>query len=890
MTGFSSDEDEMAVPLLKTKLYIPLVRPGFVPRPRLIEQLNAGAHRKLTLISAPAGFGKTTLLGEWIQQSSVPVAWVSLDKGDNDPARFWAYFVAALQTMQASIGKAALEVLPSSKVATIDRPSIEGFLTGLINDIAEISGPFVLVLDDFHLIAEQRVHQGIAFLLDNLPPQMHLTLSGRADPPWPFARLRARGEVTELRLDDLRFNLEQATAFLNNVMRLDLSPEDVAALGVRTEGWIAGLQMAALSMQRRRQRQGAHDVSAFIEAFTGSDRFILDYLMEEVLDGQSPDILEFLLRTCILDRLTAPLCDAVLENSQIGKSANELIADFHSREALEYLERANLFVVPLDGRREWYRYHRLFADLLRSRLRQAHRDLVPRLHCRASEWYEQNGLIAEAIDHALSAEDFERAAHLIEQVAEATLMRSEVATLLRWVEALPDELVRARTTLCLYHAWALLLSGRPLDAVESRLQDIDWDADLTLGRLAPLRAFVSVFQGQVPRATELSRQALERLPEDELFLRSMAAWNLAISYMLSGDVAAGSQALDEAARMSQKAGNVMIAVMTLCNLAELHMSQGRLGEARVTYQRALGLATDQQGQPLPIADMALMGLGELWRERNDLEAATRYIAEGIQRIRQWGEIGALDGYVSLARIRQAQGDVDGARDAIQKAQQLAIKFDATEMDDLMVAMHQVRLWTAQGDIKAALRWVEERGLGVVIGAAEPEELEETDSFLDYQLRKREYIALARVLIAQDRPQEALSLLEPLVPMMEQRGNKRRVIELEILKALALQAQGHGAQSLIALEHALSLAEPGGYVRVFADEGPPMARLLYQAAAHGIATEYVGRLLRAFDVESFSLQRATCQPETLIEPLSARERSRCSSSSPRDCPIRRWPSE
>ncbi|OQY18768.1 MAG: hypothetical protein B6I34_10295 [Anaerolineaceae bacterium 4572_32.1] len=541
------------------------------------------------------------------------------------------------------------------------------------------------------------------------------------------------------------------------------------------------------------------------------------------------------------------------------------------------MERANLFIVPLDSERRWYRYHQLFADLLRQRLLQAQPDQVSTLHRRASEWHEQNGFTGAAIEHALSAKDLERAARLIEQAAEAALMRSEIATLLRWVDALPDELVRARPTLCLFHAWALLLGGRPIGMVESRLQSVDGDADLS-GKAAPLRAFVAIFQGQLPRAAELSREALEQLAEDDLFLRSIATWLLAISDMVGGDIVGGGQALDEVARMSQEAGNVMIAVMTMCNLAELHMAQGQLGQARDVYQQALELATDKQGRRLSIAGMALMGLGELWRERNDLEAAERYLIEGIEQIGQWGEIGALDGYISLAYVRQARGDVNGVRDAIQRAQQLAVKFDVTEMDDVLVAAHQAHLWAMQGDLDLALRWIEERELTVDAALVELEE-RVSGGILSSSSRQRrtvEYLALARLLIAHDRPDKALAVLELLVRVSERYGLNGRVLKFQIFKAIACQAQGDLTQALAALERALSLAEPEGYVRVFVDEGEPMAALLRQAAARGIAVEYVAKLLAVLEMKGerrmtkLPPSSSVVRPSSLVEPLSERE--------------------
>jgi len=908
----------MTAPLLTTKLYIPPLRPdpstalrtSLVPRPRLIQRLEEGLRlgHRLTLVSAPAGFGKTTLLSGWLRQSGMPVAWVSLDEGDNDPARFLAYFVAALQTIEADIGEGISGVFQSPQP-----PPMEELLTALVNQINAIPDRFVFVLDDYHLIEAQSIHDALRFLLDHLPPQMHLVIASRADPPLPLARLRGRGQLTELRQTDLRFTPDEAAAFLNQVMGLGLSADDVAALASRTEGWIAGLQMAAVSMQ------GQEDVAAFIQAFTGSDRYILDYLVEEVLQRQPSSVQTFLLQTAILNRLVGPLCDAVMGSSplvgewasgvpnlfgaaspecenrpqQVGDSPpckkptlERGRGEGSGQAMLERLERANLFIVPLDNERRWYRYHRLFADLLRKRLRQAQPDLVPTLHRRASEWYEQNGSTAEAVDHALSAGDFERAALLIEQVAEATFMRSEMATFLSWVELLPDALVRAQPLLCVYHAGALLWGGRPLDAIEARLQDtVEADPDGSIsGEVAAIRALLAAHQGDVRYSTELSHRALELLPEESLFLRSVVAGSLGLAYLWSGDIVAATRTFDELARIGQETGNVMLTVFALRRLARLRMVQGQLYQARAIYGQALELAVDRQGRPLPIAGLALMGLGELWREWNDLKAATRDTMKGIALISQWGETGTVEGYVTLARVKQAQGDEDGARQAIQKAQQLALKTDTTEVDDLGVALQQARLWVVQGNLEAAMSWVEERGLA--LRKVGPAALEARDDLLDDHLRKYEHLVLARVLLKQDQPDKALALLEPLLPRMEQQGRTGLVIEIQVLRALAFRAQALSrgsargdnlAQAMTALERALSLAEPGGYVRIFVDEGEPMAQLLYQAAARGIAPEYAGRLLAAFEIETVERPKTKARdplsvvhPSALIEPLSERE--------------------
>jgi LuxR family maltose regulon positive regulatory protein len=879
----------MTTPLLKTKLYIPPARPELVSRQRLIERLNAGLRRKLALISAPAGFGKTTLLAEWVHTVGVRhdvsmwVAWLSLDEGDNDPVRFLAYFVAALQTIEANIGASTLGTLQSPHL-----PPLEGVLAALINEIAALPGPsdheghpYILVLDDYHLITAQPIHDVITFLLDHLPPNLHLAIATRADPPLPLARLRARGQLIELRQTDLRFTPKEAAALLNNIMRLGLSPNDVAALEARTEGWIVGLQLAAISMQ------GREDISGFIRAFTGSHRYILDYLAEEVFGRQPPAIQEFLLKTSVLERLTGPLCDVVLgaretgrwvdwETGRLGQDQLANLPTYQptdSQATLEYLERANLFIVPLDDERRWYRYHRLFADLLGRRLHQIYPDLAPTLHRRASEWHEQQGLMAAAVEHALAAKAFERAASLIEGAAEATMMRSEFATLQRWLDRLPDEMVRVRPALCVYSAWALLMSGHPWSAVEARLEDAARYADVEAVSVwaAPLRAFVDIFRGQADRATELSRRALAQIPEGETFLRSLAAWTLATSYVSEGNVATGLQLLEDLGRKSHEAGNVLIAVMVLCNMAELSLRQGGLRQAQTLYQQALDQAIDAQGQRLPIAGMALIGLGELAREWNDLEAAECCFVEGIELSHRWGRIIALDGYVGLARLKQTLGDAAGADEEIRKAQALAVQFDATEVDDWMVDLVQARLWAIRAAddpraMAAAQRWVEQRGIDDLSELTIPPERVPP---MDQRIRKYELLVVARLRLIQRRHREALALLESILPLFERRDRVWMIIEVLILRALACQALGDAEQALASLAHALSLAEPEGYLRIFLDEGEPVARLLRRAMSHGIAPQYVRKLLMAFP----GVEPALALPEQaadMEDPLSERE--------------------
>jgi LuxR family maltose regulon positive regulatory protein len=530
----------------------------------------------------------------------------------------------------------------------------------------------------------------------------------------------------------------------------------------------------------------------------------------------------------------------------------------------------------LDDQRQWYRYHRLFADLLRQRLEGASPESAPILHRRASAWYEGKGLIGEAIAHALSAGDFQRASHLIEDNAEATLMRSEVATLLNWLDRLPDEVVSGRASLCVYHAWALLWSGRPWELVRARLENLAQLKDVAGERLAvrgkaeSLRAYVAIWQGRIADAAELATRAVEQLPEDDSFSRSIALLSLAISYYVEGDIAAWRQALDEIVRMSQEAGNPMIAVLVLCSLAERQRKHGELHKAMSTYQQALDLATDSRGHLLPVAGEAFIGMAELSREWNDLEAADRYVQEGIELSGLWGEVATIEARIILARIRQAQGDVDGATAAMGSARELAAKFDATDLDDIAVAFHQARLWIAQGNLQPARRWAEERQLEQRIQSVD---VKEGDEYLDYHLRKYEHPVFARLLIAQNQAGDALALLEPQIRRSERQQRPDLLLESLVLKALALQQQGDVPQALLALERAIALGEQEGYARIFLDEGEPMARLLRHAASQGIMPEYASKLVAAFDVSQVPgarRQPAHPPPQPLIDPLSERE--------------------
>jgi LuxR family transcriptional regulator, maltose regulon positive regulatory protein len=838
----------MSGPLLTTKLYIPRPRSTqrLVPRPHLVARLNEALNDRLTLISAPAGFGKTTLLSEWIPHSPRCVAWVSLDAGDNDPIRFWTYGIAALQMLQPSLGENALILLQAPQP-----PVLELILANLLNELAAFPDDFALVFDDHHVIENPALHDNVTFLLDHLPPNMHLILTSRTDPPIPLARLRARRQLSEIRAADLRFTSEEAAAFLNEIMGLSLTTEDITALETRTEGWIAGLQLAALSMQGRR------DLTSFIRAFTGSHAYIVDYLAEEVLQRQPDNVQTFLLQTSILERLSGSLCDAVT-----GRSDGQVM--------LEQLQHNNLFIIPLDDERQWYRYHHLFADVLRAHLQQAHPDNVHKFHRRASGWYEQQGLLAEAITLAVAAADLEQVARLVEQHGPHLTQRGQVHTVLGWLNALPNALVRSRASLCIVHAQTLMFTGH-LEAAEARLNDAEQciqtdtsanQAQAILGQVALIRAIIMRFYGNLAHSITLSRLALELLPEAQANLRSVALLNAARVYLVSGHVTSvNERLLLEAITQIRTLGNQVAIMTSLTNLARLQTLQGRLRQATTTYAEAIQVAPGPEVLRALIGSLAYYaGLGDLLREQNDLDEAERLLAQGLDAATQLfdADLVALC-YRALARLKQARGDYVGAIETLDEFAQLAHQRKFFETLITQGAATQARLQLAQGDLVAAIRWVDERDLPVDGESSYPHELA--------------YLTLIRVRIAQGRHNpagsylhEALRLLAWLLRAAEVGERIGSVIEILILRALALQAQGDSNGAVTALERALLLAGAEGYVRLFVDEGAPMTELLLQAAASGLAPNYVGKLLAAFPAEEQESRPGAGEQKVASSPL------------------------
>jgi LuxR family maltose regulon positive regulatory protein len=860
----------------------------------------------LTLVSAPAGFGKTTILTSWIRASddeesskynAPTVAWISLDEHDNDTVRFISYLIASIQNIKPDLGASTLDLLKNPTL-----PSNENLLVDLLNDLSEVNDKFLIVFDDYHVITDERVHSIVTYILENQPPQMHMIISSRADPPWPYARLRGRGEINEIRVNELRFTPQESVDFLNKVMGLDLSPEEISALEERTEGWIAGLQMAALSIQGRKRTHGDHAVSVFVKAFTGSNRFVLDYLLEEVLNQQSSEIQAFLLQTSILERMTAPLCDAVTQRDD-------------SQEILGQLDQANLFLIPLDDERRWYRYHHLFADLLKSVLGKNFPNYEFHLHRRASIWFEENGLMVDAVSHALAAGETERVASLVEGNAALAMMDyGELNTLVTWLDTLPKEVACSRPWLCVFNAWALVYTGQ-LDAVEPLLQNAERlleaiqedseepdaviDASLErepgsftppegivsvplfsssdkqhiFGNIFAIRAYVAELRGDFSLAIECARQALENLSQEDLMARGSAATVLGAVLRLCGDFEAAGQALDEAKLLHQTVGDNQTALFVKCSQAYLLYVQGRLQAAEKSLREVLLLSdkgAGRGGRSLPIKGYAHTRLSAILREWNDMDAAVFHADTGLEISKQWGQADVLVyGYIEKARSCQVLGKEFEAREAFREAS--AVASNISPWFGSLVEAWQAHLHLQQGDMQLPLRWVQKNRL-------------KFDDVFDFS-RESEYRVFARVLIAQaqDEPDkdyvnQAIKLLDRLYELEANAGGNYALIEVLVLKAVSNMLLGESINAMSDFEKALRLGEPEHFVRTFIDEGTVIAELLVKSRSTGISSKFAARLFDALEGEKTQDQLSRELSKSiydysaidLVEPLSERE--------------------
>ena len=814
--------------IIATKLFMPRARAGLVPRARLTSRLDAGLTGLLTLVSAPPGFGKTTLLGEWLCNSGRPVAWLSLDEGDSDPGHLFLYLIAALRTISPGSGESAMALLQGTQA-----PPPQVMLSLLVNDLAALPEGSVLVLDDYHVLQAPPAHEAIQFLLDHMPAHLHLVIATREDPPLPLPRLRVRRQLNELRAADLRFTTEEAAAFLRDAMGLNIAEADVERLEERTEGWIAGLQLAALSMQDQA------DTARFVAAFTGSNRYVLDYLAEEVLSRQTVGVQRFLLYTSILDRICAPLCDALVGPDTTGEALEARSSEQGSQGTLEKLERHNLFLVPLDTERRWYRYHGLFADILQARLVQAEPQKLPELHRRAAAWYEGAGFSDQAIEHALLGADYERASRLALTAVRALPRPTELRTLIRWLEALPDEMLRTRPQLSVDYAWMLSSVGRIGEAeeylqaceeIQQRNGGDKAENGRILGSAALARCFIASRRADVAECIRQAQRAIALLPQDDLAERGSAALFLAEAYAISGDMEAAARTYAEAEMLSRAAGNDFQIFVTLVTQAGLFSRQGRLSRAEEASRKALRLAGVQA---LPVLGMARIALGGTMLERNRLAEAEEQITEGIRLllpIKDWNT-NLVSGYAELVRLRLARHDLPGAARALQEAEELPSSPQCPYITRQLELL-RVRCWLALRQTAFAEQWL----LGYMAGEdpAPP------------PMRGATLITAARVMLALGRAGDALSLLDG--PATAGTSAGMPVLQALTLRAHVLRANGETKKARQTIEEALALAEPEGYLRVFLDEGEPIRALLQDARAHGIAPAMTARLLRLFEIE------------------------------------------
>jgi len=847
-----SASDAQHDPLRATKLHVPRPPSRLLHRPHLTERLQRGQEEgALILLSAPAGYGKTTLLADWLAEKNTRVAWLTLASEENEPARFLSYLIAALQTISPGTGATVLPFLQSPQAV-----SLEMVLTVLTNDLVRQGNAPTLVLDDYHVIKAPAIHQAVNFLLEHLSFHLPLIIATRSVPPLPLARLRAQGQLVELRAADLRFGTSEIGLFVQAALGHALSPGDIAVIEQRTEGWAAGVQLAALALQ------GSSGISTFASAFTGHHRFVLDYLSEEVLSLQPPSILSFLFQTSILGHLCGPLCEAVTGQE-------------HGRETLELIERANLFVSPLDDAQHWYRYHPLFADVLRSRLYKTLPAQVPVLHHRASQWYEEQGWIDEAMQHALISQDLERVVSLLKAHGLRFLMKRGEPSLLReWLDALPLALIRADPELCILHAYVLVFTNQ-LGTAEERLQHAEQGLQGTMPVFLPqfvrvnaaiLRSAMALQSGDLACSVALAEQARDLIPEGRPE-RTVPRALMAHTYLVSGDVTpAMEQLITQVIAPVRTLNNQILAMVDLTLLARLQALQGRLYRAMATYHEIEDLFPRPTNRPAVIGSPSYyFGRGDVLREWDQLDDAERHLLQGME----WARGTMMDaetlslGYSTLARVYTAQGRYEQAARLLDEFAQLARLRAFVPHLTARTHAERARVALLEGDLEAALGW------------AETVDLPSGDE-LRYPY-ERTYLILAQVWIAQYRGDpahtsldEALLLLERLLANAQEKLRGQSTLEILILQALAASAQGKRVQAIMTLKRALRLAEPEGYIRIFVDEGAAMRTLLRQAHREGISPDYVTRLLASYD-DGIAVRSPASSHSPLVEPLTERER-------------------
>ena len=846
MKKSKTDIQNKPFPILQTKLFVPPPRPDQVQRPRLIGQLNQGISRKLTLVSAPAGFGKTTLLSEWIAQSDMPIAWISLDNSDCDPVQFTHYLIATLRNIHPDIGETALSQLQSSQ-----RPPVESVLISLIQEVTELAEELIIVFDDYHAIDTDNIHKLIKILLDFLPTQVHLVISSRVDPPLPLARLRASKQLSELRTAHLCFTDDEAAAFFNQIMDLHLSSEDISVLESRTEGWIAGLQLAAISMQ------GREDISSFIQSFAGDDRHIVDYLVEEVLNLQTEPVQNFLLQTSILNRLSEPLCKFVT-----GEKG--------SQEILDELERANLFIVPLDDKRHWYRYHHLFAELLQQRLRLSEGDLVNALHKKASRWYQDQGIIDEAVNHAFEAHDYEQAAQLIGEYVKYTWEYD--ARMSIWHKKLPLEFIRKDPELSFFNAWMIEKSGQydvaeeHLDATEQLISaqldetskkttdSLPEKFDVLRGKIAAIRANIALYRNDTPAVVRFAEKAMKLLQHRKSSWGNHTANILGQAFFFREELGKANQIFKDVANEGKLSGDYFSYLKGRLGVASILRSRGDLPGAIEIYKELYQIAEERGLLQSPMIGWLYLNWGKILGYQNYINEALQYIQQGLNLSKPANDAAMTgEGHFNLVAVLLTKGDLVAAEAIIEKTETLA---EQTGMPLLIVNSLEtlkVRIWLDKGSLKPALKWMAQQKT--------PEDGK--SGYLPFPKR----MLFSRILFADGKTDNSLELLKPLAKIFKGRNWAIEQIEVLLIRSKIYQSRGELSEAISLLQKAVALAEPGGIISIFVDEGPSIAELLQMLLEENtdIPRAFVNKVLSAF-----RLTKLMKTDDGIFERLSERE--------------------
>jgi LuxR family transcriptional regulator, maltose regulon positive regulatory protein len=850
MSKSTPDIQETQFSILPTKLYIPEPRPDQVHRTDLKDRLQTGITRKLTLISAPAGFGKSTLLADWISQSELPVVWISLDKSDNEPVQFTRYLVEGLRKIEPGIGDGAIELLKSGQ-----RPPIASIFSGLIQEISESGEKLVLVLDDYHWIEAEKVHRLVRTLLDYLPPHIHLVISSRMDPPLPLARLRVNGQLSELRAEDLSFSTEETSVFFNDILNLHLSDGDIASLISRTEGWVAGLQLAALSMH------GRDDLSSFIRSFAGDDRHIVDYLVEEVLNLQPEPVKTFLLQTSILNRLSEPLCNYVIDqqNSQV---------------TLEELDKANLFIIPLDNRRQWYRYHHLFAELLKQKLQQSAGERVNDLHTRASQWHEKNGFMDEAISHSLAIGDHQRARRLVGDLVLSGWGYNQRMS--NWLDQLPVDIIQADPRLGFSKGYMLFVKGQ-YEASEKTLRIVERlfepqnDQDTSYGngykeelssevieelqgRIAVVRSIVATFEDRIPDSIRYSEQALKHLHHSNPTWSVMCLYMLGEAYRLTGDMARSIQYYEDAAIKGKAIDFYYGYLLSSLGLADVKRIQADLPGAFGVFDELFQTAEEKGLSRSPANAFLYLNRGEILADQHKLREAEDSIQQGLKFAKRLNDHGMMGkAYYLLTRVLFIKCDFDEAEAVIKEVvEQSRISDFPLYTLDLIEAL-KVRICLETGKLKDAIQWMKNR--------------QKNPSRSNVLLQEYMQMAYVRIMFAQGNWKKALELLLQMKEAAETSGRVLHGIEFSMIEAMILKKHGETDEALAVLKKAVPLAAPGGFVSIFVEEGPPMAELLEMLVDEhrDIPRDYVKKLIL-----SFRLTKLIKTENEIVELLSERE--------------------